>query len=252
MSSTGKDSLLGNKIAAGLLTAGLIFWAANRIASIVVSDESPKTPAIAITGLQTAAAPVAAAAPAVSIDTLFATADVAKGQALVNQQCSACHTLAKGGASGVGPNLYGILGAKAFSPAGFAYPPLSPARPAALDPDSLSAWLQNPATFAPGTGMSFAGIKNDQSRANVIAYLNSNSDAPAKLPDNSELIAAAEAALDAAGAAIRPHFRAGVVPDDKSDESPVTVVLGPQAVPFDETHDGIVRCRAQARQQSFS
>ena len=37
------------------------------------------------------------------------------------------------------------------------------------------------------------------------------------------LIAAAEAALDAAGAAIRPHFRAGVLSDDKSDESPVTI-----------------------------
>ncbi len=37
------------------------------------------------------------------------------------------------------------------------------------------------------------------------------------------LLATAEAALDAAGAAIRPHFRAGVLADDKSDESPVTV-----------------------------
>jgi cytochrome c len=183
MSSTGKDSLLGNKILAGLLTAGIILWAANRIAGVVVSDESPKTPAIAITGLQTAAAPVASTAPAVSIDTLFATADVAKGQALVAQQCSACHTLAKGGASGVGPNLYGILGAKAFGAAGFTYSSAVASKAGKpWTPDSLSAWLQNPATFAPGTDMSFAGIKNDQSRANVIAYLNSNSDTPAKLP----------------------------------------------------------------------
>jgi len=36
-------------------------------------------------------------------------------------------------------------------------------------------------------------------------------------------VAAAEAALDAAGAAIRPHFRVGLSADDKSDESPVTV-----------------------------
>ena len=34
---------------------------------------------------------------------------------------------------------------------------------------------------------------------------------------------AAEAALDASGAAIKPHFRAGVVADQKADESPVTV-----------------------------
>ena len=37
------------------------------------------------------------------------------------------------------------------------------------------------------------------------------------------LIAAAEAAADAAGAAIRPFFRAGVAADQKSDRSPVTI-----------------------------
>ncbi len=36
-------------------------------------------------------------------------------------------------------------------------------------------------------------------------------------------MAAAEAALEASGAAIRPYFRAGTLADDKSDESPVTV-----------------------------
>jgi cytochrome c len=37
-------------------------------------------------------------------------------------------------------------------------------------------------TYAPGTMMSFPGIKNDQTRADVIAYLNKNSDSPIKLP----------------------------------------------------------------------
>jgi len=36
-------------------------------------------------------------------------------------------------------------------------------------------------------------------------------------------VAAAEAALEASGAAIKPYFRAGVAADRKSDESPVTV-----------------------------
>jgi len=36
-------------------------------------------------------------------------------------------------------------------------------------------------------------------------------------------VRAAEAALDASGAAIKPYFRAGVTADQKSDESPVTV-----------------------------
>ncbi|OYV33818.1 MAG: histidinol phosphate phosphatase [Rhodospirillales bacterium 20-64-7] len=37
------------------------------------------------------------------------------------------------------------------------------------------------------------------------------------------LVSVAEAALDAAGAVIRPYFRAGVLADRKSDESPVTI-----------------------------
>ena len=43
------------------------------------------------------------------------------------------------------------------------------------------------------------------------------------MTDRDALLAAAEAALDAAGAAIRPYFRAGVAADDKSDASPVTI-----------------------------
>jgi cytochrome c len=180
MSEAGKDSLLGNKIAAGLLTAGLIFWGANRIADILIPDDAPKTPAIKITGLVTAAAPVAVAA--VSIDTLFAGADIAKGGAVVAQQCSACHSVAKGGPAGVGPNLYGIVGAKAFSQAGFTYSSaVSGKAGLAWTPDLLSAWLQNPSAYAPGTAMSYAGIKNDQTRADVIAWLNQNSASPVKL-----------------------------------------------------------------------
>ena len=44
-----------------------------------------------------------------------------------------------------------------------------------------------------------------------------------KLPDIDAMIAAAEAAADVAGAVIRPHFRAGVTADLKSDRSPVTI-----------------------------
>src|ERR1700676_2589455 len=99
MAGKGKDSLLGNKIAAGLLTAGLVFWGANRIANIVIPNEAPKTPAIKLAGLQTTAAPVAAAAGLESIIPLIASADVAKGQAFVQEQCAACHTVTQGGAN---------------------------------------------------------------------------------------------------------------------------------------------------------
>ena len=51
-----------------------------------------------------------------------------------------------------------------------------------ITPQELSDWLQSPMTFAPGTMMAYPGIKNDQTRADVIAYLNNNSASPIKLP----------------------------------------------------------------------
>jgi cytochrome c len=118
-----------------------------------------------------------------SFSSIVAGADLGMGQAIVQQQCSSCHTLNKGGAAGVGPNLYGILGQKAFSQPGFSYSDAVKSKAGVpWTEDSLSDWLENPQGFAPGTEMSFAGITNVKTRADVIAYLNKNSDHPAKLP----------------------------------------------------------------------
>jgi cytochrome c len=200
MSETGKDSLLGNKIAAGLLTAGLIFWAANRIADILVPDEAPKTPAIALTGLQTAAPPAAAPTGPESIIPLIAAADVGKGLAFVQQQCSACHTVAQGGANGVGPNLYGVMGGPMFAAAGFSYSDAVKAKAKGnWNYDTMNQWLTAPNSFAPGTAMSYAGIKNTSTRADVVAYLRTLSAAPLALPTPDEIKAASAASAPAAG-----------------------------------------------------
>ena len=39
--------------------------------------------------------------------------------------------------------------------------------------DALNGFLENPKAYAPGTKMGFAGLKNPEDRANVIAYLQS-------------------------------------------------------------------------------
>jgi cytochrome c len=195
MSDTGKDSLLGNKIAAGVLVAGLLFWGANRIADVVVPDDAPKHPAIKLTGLATTAAPAAVAASLVSIVPLIGAADVAKGAAFVQQQCSACHTLTQGGAAGVGPNLYGVLGGPMFAGAGFSYSEAVKAKAkGSWNYDNMNAWLANPSGFAPGTAMSYPGIKNDSTRADAVAYLRTLAASPLPLPTPAEIKAASAAA----------------------------------------------------------
>ena len=201
MSKSGKDSLLGNKIAAGVLTAGLVLWGANRIAHIVVSNEAPEKPAIQLAGLAPAAPVAAAAGGLESIIPLLASADVAKGQAFVQEQCAACHTLTQGGANGVGPNLYGVLGGPMFAHAGFAYSDAVKAKAKGnWNYDSMNAWLSSPSSFASGTGMSYAGIKNTQTRADVVAYLRTLATSPLPLPT------AAAAAAPAAAPGIATLF----------------------------------------------
>jgi cytochrome c len=193
MSESGKDGLLVNKIMAGFLTAGIVLWGANRIASVVIHTEAPEKTAITITGMQTAAPPAAAAGLA-SIIPLIAGADVAKGQAFVEQQCSSCHTINQGGAAGVGPNLYNVVGGPMFAGAGFAYSAAVKAKAKGnWNYDNMNAWLDDPASFAPGTEMSYPGIKNTQTRADVVAYLRAQAAAPLALPTPAEVKAASAA-----------------------------------------------------------
>ena len=111
------------------------------------------------------------AAPAASIDDLVAAADPAKGEA-VFKKCVACHTINAGGASGIGPNLNGIVGAPVGKHiAGFAYSADLAGKGGVWDAATLDAWLTNPKKFAAGTKMTFAGLPKPEDRAAVIAYM---------------------------------------------------------------------------------
>ncbi len=190
MSEAGKDSLLINKIMAGILTAGLAFWAANRIANIVVPDDAPKTAAIKIIGLQTAAAPTAAAGLA-SIIPLLGGADIAKGLAFVQQQCSSCHAVAPGGPNGIGPDLYNVMGGAMFLVPGYSFSDAAKSKAKGnWNYDTMNAWLAAPQSFAPGTTMSYSGIKNTQTRADVVDYLRTIAANPLPLPSPADVKAA--------------------------------------------------------------
>ncbi len=111
----------------------------------------------------------------------LATADPKAGEADVGL-CKVCHSFNKGGATLVGPDLYGVVGRKIASVEGFNYTPALKAHEGDWTFDKLDAWLTNPAAFAPGTMMAFPGIPDTKKRADVIAYLNANSDSPLPLP----------------------------------------------------------------------
>ena len=106
------------------------------------------------------------------IETLLASADAAKGEA-VFKKCAACHTVNQGGANGIGPNLYGIMGqAVGKHAAGFAYSADLVAKGGNWDFAAMNAWLTNPKKFAAGTKMTFPGLASAEDRANLMVYLN--------------------------------------------------------------------------------
>jgi cytochrome c len=144
----------------------------------------------------------AGGAAAVPIATLLATADIAKGEAAF-KKCAACHTIAPGGANGIGPNLWASMGKPHGHVAGFSYSDALKSIPGNWDFEGMDKWLANPKKYAPGTKMTFAGLSNPEERANLIAYLNAQgSNLPLPTPPAAD--AAAPAADAATGEAAPP------------------------------------------------
>ncbi len=118
------------------------------------------------------------AIPAAYAD-VFANASVEAGER-VYRRCQACHKVQEG-VNGVGPHLYGVIGRPVASVEGFRY---SDALQAKSDQswtvENMMAWLEAPREWAPGNKMAFA-LRGEEDRANVILYLNSQSDAPLDL-----------------------------------------------------------------------
>jgi cytochrome c2 len=92
------------------LGAAIVALGATLVSSEFFASERPEKMGYVVEGVQddAAAAGGAAAAP-VAIASLLPTADAAKG-AEVFKKCASCHTVAQGGANGIGPNLYATLG----------------------------------------------------------------------------------------------------------------------------------------------
>ncbi len=138
------------------------------------------------------------------LGTLLAAADPAAGEK-VFAKCGACHTINQGGADGIGPNLWGVLGAPIGAhAAGFAYSSALSGHGGEWSYENIDAWLTSPRGFANGTKMSFAGLSKPEDRANVIAFLNAHGGGPAyPAPVVAEEVAADEGG-DAPGAGPGP------------------------------------------------
>ncbi len=102
--------------------------------------------------------------------TVFASASADDGESLF-RACSACHKL--DGSNGVGPYLNGVVNREIAAVDGYSYSDALAGKEGGWEPEALSAFLEAPTDWAPGTKMSYRGMSDIEDRANLIAYLQS-------------------------------------------------------------------------------
>lgn len=149
----------------------------SRAVDLNVTPEDPDgRPAGTIPALMASASSEAAPAAAPGAGGAAGGADaelIAEGEA-VFRRCAACHKIGEGAKNGVGPALDGVVGHPAGQVEGFRYSRALSTRATeglVWDEANLDAFLANPRSFLRGTAMGFAGLRDDDERKAVIAYL---------------------------------------------------------------------------------
>ena len=225
------DSFELNKLLGGLLGAVFVVFSISLASDAIFSSPAPETAGYAIAAAEPEEGAAGPAKPEVEpIAVRLASVDIAKGETLFGR-CTACHTVESGGANKVGPNLWDIVNRPVASHEGFAYSgamkEFSEGGTVVWDYDHLDHFIASPKGLVRGTAMGFAGLKNPQDRADIIAYLHTMSDNPAPLPEVETDAAEAPAAVEPAA----PEAAA----EPAAPEAPAAEPAAPNAAPAGET-----------------
>jgi cytochrome c len=179
------SSLEFNKALAAVLTAGIIASGAGVFSRIIYHPDIPEERAypIDMAALEAAGGEAAQAQEeAMELSEALALASADSG-ATVAKKCAACHTFEQGGANKIGPGLWGILGRDIASLPDFSYSAALSEKEGVWDYEAVSEFVADPRGWAPGTKMTFAGLDDQQDRADLLLYLRSLSDNPPPLPE---------------------------------------------------------------------
>ncbi len=175
------------KIGLALLVTAWLIYGGNTIGNMLVKAGEGNVDALRIVAEDGDAAEeateVAAAEEPAAMDvmTMLADADMAGGEKTF-KKCAACHSIESGAKHKVGPNLWNVVGRDQGSVAGYKFSSALSDLGGAWSYAELDGFLTSPKKFAPGTKMSFSGVKKPTDRAALIVYLRAQSDSPIPLP----------------------------------------------------------------------
>ena len=195
------SNLSFNKIAGAVLATALAIVGLREVTTGLFSAEAPAKPGYLIEATIEGGEGAAAVDVIPDFGTVIPVADLKAGEA-VFAKCQSCHNVANGGANGTGPNLWGVVGQKPGSHAGFAYSAAMTdfgTKQAVWDDTQMYEFLKAPQKYISGTKMSFVGLKKSEDRVNMIAYLRAQG-GTLPLPAPNPAAAAPAAAAPVAGA----------------------------------------------------
>lgn len=178
------DSTQLTKIAAAVVMSILALIVIGKFTGFLYAPHTPEKPGFEVAVEEAGHGAVKEEAPKVDLAALMAAADVDKGQK-VAKKCASCHTFTEGGKNGAGANLFEILGREIANKEGFKYSKAFFAKKEegfTWGYEELFEFIRKPKGYIKGTAMGFGGIKKDNQRADLIAYLRSLSDNPLALP----------------------------------------------------------------------
>lgn len=197
--------LFFNKLAGAIIAIGLVIMGLMELSNRLFDVETPESLAIPVD--------LAAAAPVVEEEeeegpvdfgVLLANANVSAGER-VARRCASCHTFEEGGGNGTGPYMWDVMGRAVAAVDGFGY------SSAMVDYaeggrvwgfQNMYDYLENPRRYVEGTAMSFAGLRNQEDRINILAYMRTLSNDPIGLPAPLDSADAGAAADEAAAEAV--------------------------------------------------
>ncbi|MCF6326781.1 MAG: c-type cytochrome [Devosiaceae bacterium] len=174
-----------NKILGAVLGAVILVMGVGFIADALYAPIEGDGPGYTLPEADDGSAAVAEVeVAAVPLAQLLAASSASNGSRLI-RSCAACHSVDPGGPNKSGPPLYDIVGASIGANATFAYSEVL----TQMNQDggiwtyaALNSFIEAPKAFSPGTKMTYPGMRKEQDRADLLAYLQSLSETPVDFP----------------------------------------------------------------------